>query len=257
MKRLSQERGKSVSENMFPKLTETSGDQVVIKDKLPEIFHSEENPPGKIIQIIKDTFLLYRESLHHASRILLDNFQLRDAALKVVGIGSVGTACWILLFMDGNGESLFLQVKEARASVLERYAGNSEFDNNGHRVVNGYRIMQPYSDIFLGWTKGQGALGRDFFIRQLRDMKVSFRVETLGKTEMETVARWCGWALALSHGRTGDAAMLSGYMGKSDVFDEAIAEFSVAYADQNEKDYAVIQRAVQNGTLQAVYPEAK
>jgi uncharacterized protein (DUF2252 family) len=254
-KRLMQERGKSISENLFPKLTDTSGDDVVIKDKLPEIFHAEGIPPGQVMQIVKDTFLIYRENLHHASRILLDQFQLRDAAVKVVGIGSVGTACWVLLLMDGNGEPLFLQVKEARASVLEPYAGKSEFANNGYRIVHGYRIMQPYSDIFLGWTKGQGQLGRDFFLRQLRDMKVSFLVETFGKNEMEIIARWCGWALALSHARSGDAAMISGYMGKTDVFDEALALFSIAYADQNEKDYTIFKRCVQIGTLQVVYPE--
>lgn len=256
LKRLAQERGKTVSENLFPKLTETSGDKVVIKDKLPEIFHDAGSPSGQVVGVIKDTFLLYRETLHHASRILLDHFQLRDAAVKVVGIGSVGTACWVLLLMDGNGEPLFLQVKEARTSVLERYAGKSEFENNGHRIVNGYRIMQPYSDIFLGWTRGQGELGRDFFLRQLRDIKVSFKVETFGKTEMEIIARWCGRALALSHARSGDAAMISGYMGKSEVFDEALASFSVAYADQNEQDYLVFKRAIQSGKLKAVYPES-
>jgi uncharacterized protein (DUF2252 family) len=254
-KRISQERGKTVSEDLFPKLTEISGDQVVIKEKFPEIFHDAENPPGQVVKMVRDTFLIYRESLHHASRIILDHFQLRDAAIKIVGIGSVGTACWILLLMDGNGEPLFLQVKQARASVLERYAGKSEFENNGHRIVNGYRIMQPYSDIFLGWTTGQGQLSRDFFLRQLRDIKVSFKVETYGKAEMEIIARWCGWALALSHARSGDAAMISGYMGKSEAFDEALTSFSVAYADQNEKDYSVFKQAIQSGKLKAVYPE--
>jgi uncharacterized protein (DUF2252 family) len=256
-KRLSEERSKTASQNLLSKMTETVGDKVVIKDKLPEIFHDANNPPGEVVQIIKDTFLIYRESLHHASRILLDNFQLKDAAMKVVGVGSVGTACWIMLFMDGNNESLFLQVKEARASVLEPYAGKSEFLNNGHRIVNGYRIMQPYSDIFLGWTQAKSQFARDFFIRQLRDTKISFKVETFGKTEMNIIARWCGWALALSHARSGDAAMMSGYMGKSESFDEAIASFAVAYADQNEKDYSVFRRAVQNGRLQAVIPKTK
>ena len=256
VKRLSQEREKNVSDNLFEKLTEVSGGSVVIKDKFPEIYHDKSNSSGQVIEILKNSFSMYRESLHRASRILLDNFQLQDAALKVVGIGSVGTACWILLLMDGNGESLFLQVKEARASVLERYTDKSEFENEGHRIVNGYRIMQPYSDIFLGWTRGPVHPGRNFFIRQLRDLKVSFRVETFGKMEMEIVARWCGWALALSHARSGDAALISGYMGKSDVFDEAIASFSVAYADQNEKVYTVFKRCVQSGKLKAVYPEA-
>jgi hypothetical protein len=155
VKRLSQEREKKVSDNLLQKLTEISDGRVMIKDKPPEIYHGKLSSSGEVVEIIKDTFLMYRESLHRASRILLDHFKLQDAAVKVVGIGSVGTACWILLLMDGNGEPLFLQVKEARPSVLERYAGKSEFGNEGHRIVNGYRIMQPYSDIFLGWTRAQ------------------------------------------------------------------------------------------------------
>ena len=150
---------------------------------------------------------------------------------------------------------LFLQVKEARASVLEPYAGKSVFPNHGQRVVNGYRMMQPASDMFLGWTRGK--LGRDFFIRQLRDIKISVRVETFGAGEMNLYASWCGRALALSHARSGSSAMLSGYMGNSDTFDRAIAEFSVTYADQNEKDHATLDRAVRSGKVKVVFEEAK
>jgi hypothetical protein len=164
----------------------------------------------------------------------------------------VGTSCWVLLFTAGEGDPLFLQVKEARTSVLERYAGASAFPNHGQRVVNGYRLMQPASDMFLGWSRGPK---RDFFVRQLRDIKISAKVETFGRPEMDGYAGWCGQALALSHARSGSAAMLSGYMGKSDVFDNAIAKFALAYADQNAKDHAALARAVKKGTVEAVFEE--
>jgi hypothetical protein len=172
----------------------------------------------------------------------------------VVGIGSVGTLCWVALFMAGEGDPLFLQIKEARPSVLAPYAGASGFKNQGQRVVHGYRIMQPAGDIFLGWTHGPK---RDFFVRQLRDIKISVRVETFGRPEMDLYAAWCGRALALSHARSGSSTMLSGYMGKSDAFDKAIAAFSMAYADQNEKDHDALDRAVRKGTVKAVFEEAE
>jgi hypothetical protein len=169
-----------------------------------------------------------------------------------VGIGSVGTACWVFLFMAGEGDPLFLQVKEARTSVLAPYAGASAFPNEGQRIVHGYRLMQPAGDIFLGWSRGRS---RDFFLRQLRDIKISVRVETFGPAEMDLYATWCGKALALSHARSGNSAMLSGYMGKSDAFDRAIAAFSMAYADQNERDHAALARAVRQGKVKAVVEE--
>jgi len=157
--------------------------------------------------------------------------------------------------MAGEGDPLFLQVKEARASVLEPYAGPSGFPNHGQRVVDGYRIMQPASDIFLGWTAG--SRNRHFFIRQLRDIKVSVRLETFGPAEMDLYATGCGRALALSHARSGSAALLSGYMGKSEGFDQALASFSVAYADQNEKDHAALKRAIRDGKVEAQVEEER
>jgi hypothetical protein len=156
------------------------------------------------------------------------------------------------VFLLGEGDPLFLQVKEARASVLERYAGASVFPNHGQRIVDGYRRMQPASDIFLGWSEGPQ---RHFFIRQLRDMKISLMVETFGRTEMEIYAEWCGKSLALSHARSGLAAMISGYLGKSDAFDRALAAFSIAYANQNEKDHAALKRAVRKGRVKALFEE--
>src|SRR5262249_31575281 len=170
-------------------------------------------------------------------------------AIKVVGIGSVGTRCWVLLYMAGEGDPLFLQVKEARASVLEAYAGASAFPDHGHRVVDGYRRIPPASAMFLGWTKPPK---RHYFIRQLRDIKISARVETFGRAEMELYATWCGRALALAHARSGAARQLSGYMGRSDTFEKAITSFSLAYADQNARDHAALQRAIRAGKIEAL-----
>jgi hypothetical protein len=254
LKRLQKERAKSIAEDVFPKLVEHNGEMPVIKDQLPTIFHMEGHQPGEIQQILLDSLAGYRDTLPSSLQSLLDRYELRDAAIKVVGIGSVGTACWVLLFLASEGDPLFLQVKEARASVLERYAGASVFSNHGQRVVDGYRLLQPASDMFLGWTWGPK---RDFFIRQLRDIKISVRVETFGAPEMDLYATWCGRALALSHARSGHSAMLSGYMGKSDAVDRAIAEFSMKYAEQNEKDHAALDRAVRQGKVKAVFEEQK
>jgi uncharacterized protein (DUF2252 family) len=254
MKRIQQEQAKSRGEELFPKLVEHKGDMPIIKDQLPTIFHSKETPPGKVHQILLDTLAGYRATLPTAYQALLDRYELCDAAIKVVGIGSVGTACWVTLFMSAPDDPLFLQVKEARASVLEPYVGKSEFPNHGQRVVNGYRVMQPASDMFLGWTRGPK---RDFFVRQLRDVKISARVETFGQLELDLYAKWCGKALALSHARSGTPAILAGYMGTSDTFDRAIATFSVAYADQNEKDHAALDSAVRKGKVKAVFEEGR
>ena len=251
-KRIKKEQAKSRGEELFPKLAEQRGHLHVIKDQLPTIFHAEGHAPGEVQQGVRDVLAAYVETLPFAYQSLTRRYELKDAAIKVVGVGSVGTACWVLLFMAGDTDPLFLQVKEARASVLEPYAGKSAFPNHGQRVVDGYRRMQPSSDMLLGWSRGPK---RDFFIRQLRDMKIGPVVETFGRTEIETYATWCGRTLALSHARSGNAAMISGYMGKSDAFDRAMAAFSKAYADQNEKDHAALARAVRKGTVEAVFEE--
>jgi uncharacterized protein (DUF2252 family) len=252
LKRIEKERAKSRGEELFPKLAEHTGDKPLIKDQLPTIFHPKDMPPGEIQQALLDAFAVYRSTLPSAYQFLLDRYQIQDAAIKVVGVGSVGTACFVLLLTAGEGDPLFLQVKEARASVLERYAGASVFPSRGQRVVDGYRRMQPASDMFLGWSEGPK---RHFFIRQLRDMKISMMVETFGQAEMEIYADWCGRALALSHARSGSASMISGYLGKGDAFDRALSAFSVAYANQNEKDHDALARAVKTGKVEAVFEE--
>jgi hypothetical protein len=252
MKRIAQETAKSRGEELFPKLVEHKGEIPLIKDTLPTIFHDELNPPGTVSALVERALKGYRDTLPTSHQSLLDRFRLYDAAVKVVGIGSVGTSCWVLLLMAREDDPLFLQVKEARTSVLEPYAGASAFANHGQRVVNGYRLMQSASDMFLGWTRGKT---RDFFVRQLRDVKIGPRVEIFGKYELGLYAQWCGKALALCHARSGTPSVLSGYMGNSDTFDRAIAAFAVAYADQNERDHAALKRAVTSGDVPAEFEE--
>jgi uncharacterized protein (DUF2252 family) len=243
-------RERSVPEHLFPKLVRTSGGSPVFTDQFPTLYHQ------KLVELdVEHTLAGYRRSLTPSHRALIDRYELKDAAIKVVGVGSVGTACWVLLLMDADGDPLILQVKEARPSVLEALAGRSAFANHGQRVVVGHWLMQPASDMFLGWTVGES--GRHYYIRQLRDVKVKFPVETFRRGEMALFAHWCGHSLALSHARSGDPAALCGYLGKSDAFDEALADFSVTYADQTEKDHAAFERAVRSGKVKVAFDEAR
>ena len=251
IRRIEKARMSSLAEDLFPKLALGAGRTATIKDEMPIIFHPRGVNAGALDTAITKGFEAYRKSLTPSQRVLVDRFEIVDAAFKVVGVGSVGTRCWVLLLTDGAGDPLFLQVKEARESVLEPYAGKSQFGNHGQRVVNGHRLMQPASDIFLGWTKGEG--GHEHYVRQLRDIKVKPAVETFGKTEMMLYANWCGQSLALSHARSGDPSIISGYLGKSDEIDNAIATFSLLYAEQNEADYALFKRAVNDGTLKVAF----
>jgi uncharacterized protein (DUF2252 family) len=243
-------RNQSVIEHDFPKLAEVVRRMPVIKDNPPLIYHGRERHHVKIFEHVKWAFARYRQSLEEDRRVLLDRYEVRDAAIKVVGIGSVGTRCGIILLMAGRRDPLFLQVKEARASVLEACAGKSVFPNHGQRVVNGARLMQSASDLFLGWTVGPQ--GRHYYIRQLRDVKVKMMVETFNSADMIQYAKLCGWALARAHARSGEPAKISGYLGSSDKFDDAIARFASAYADQTERDHKVLKKAVRDGKLQAL-----
>jgi hypothetical protein len=253
LKRLEKERARSIAEEIFPQIAEGSGKSQYIKDELPSIFHWEGHSPGEVSKEAREAIELYKKSLPPGFSFLFSRYELKDLVIKVVGVGSVGTACWVALFMTGDGDPLFIQVKEARRSVLEAYAGSSVFSNHGQRVVYGYRLMQPFSDPFLGWSAGSG--GRHFFFRQLRDIKISLKVESFRKAEMMSYADWCGLALALSHARSGDSAMISGYLGSSNTFDQAIGDFSLSYADQNEKDHAAFKKAIKSGKVEAEFEE--
>jgi uncharacterized protein (DUF2252 family) len=249
-KRLEDVQEKDVPEFLFPKLAEHRGTAPRIKDDLPLIFHpTVEEAPG-VESGYREALARYRDSLPEHLRILLDRYQFCDMAFKVVGIGSVGTKCAIALFMAADDDPIFLQAKEADASVLEPYAGKSLHKNHGERVVVGQRLMQSASDLFLGWTRGLSGL--DVYVRQLRDMKISPIIESFDATDLRAYGRICGWALARAHARSGDAASIAGYMGASEVFDDAIADFAVDYADQTQKDYRAFVKAVRQGRIKAM-----
>ena len=247
-KRLAQARARSVVEHDFPKLAGVVGGQPVIKDNPPLIFHWQKADQAKYFALALATFAEYRATLSDDRQHLLDHYEVRDFAAKVVGVGSVGTMCGIMLLLASEQDPLFLQIKEARASVLEGYAGKSIYPNHGQRVVNGCRLMQSASDLFLGWVKGPE--GRHFYVRQLRDMKLSAMVEVFNRRAMTAYAELTGWTLARAHARSGEPAKIAGYLGKGDQFDEAIADFSVAYANQAERDHKVLKKAVRDGRLE-------
>jgi uncharacterized protein (DUF2252 family) len=249
-KRLAAARHRSVMEHDFPKLVDVLGQQAVIKDNPPLIYHRVEESQRKFFAAVKAGLDRYRETLEDDRRLLLDRYEVQDVAIKVVGVGSVGTWCGIALLLTGGQDPLFLQIKEARPSVLEAFAGKSIYPNHGQRVVNGCRVMQSASDIFLGWTSDEK--GRHFYVRQLRDVKVKMLVEVFNQGEMRQYAKLCGWALARAHACSGQPASLSGYLGKSDKFDQAIAKFSIAYADQSERDHKRLLKAVHDGRLEVV-----
>ena len=189
----------------------------------------------------------YRDTLPEDRRVLLNRMRLTDAAIKVVGIGSVGTLCMALLFMTVAGRPFFLQVKEANASVLEPYAGANAYAHHGQRVVMGQRLMQSASDILLGWVTGPR--GRHFYIRQLRDMKLGALVDTFDAEMLDIYAKMCGSALARAHARAGDPWTIGGYLGNSEAFDDAMGEFALAYADQAESDHVALRAAVRSGRV--------
>jgi Uncharacterized protein conserved in bacteria (DUF2252) len=197
----------------------------------------------------------YVETLPEERRVLLDRYRLVDMAVKVVGVGSVGTRCAIALLMAGPADPLFLQLKEARPSVLEPYVRKSRYANNGLRVVVGQRILQASSDIFLGWSRLESPRV-DYYVRQLRDMKVSLDLETMSAAEFIEYGEACGWALARAHAKAGDPAIVAGYLGRGDAFDRAVTEFAVAYADRTESDHAALVKAVKAGRVHAVIEES-
>jgi Uncharacterized protein conserved in bacteria (DUF2252) len=205
--------------------------------------------------LITELIAKYRRTLETDRRYLLDQFEFADLARKVVGVGSVGTLCWIVLMLGRDtNDPLFLQVKEAEPSVLSRFVGSSRYANQGQRVVAGQRLMQATSDIFLGWQRNEVGLDgkpHDFYVRQLRDWKFSLDIEDMIPRGMRMYGRLCGWTLARAHARSGDRIAIAAYLGASDTFDQAITEFSAAYADQNEKDHDALVAAADSGRITA------
>lgn len=253
-KRLESARERSILEHEFPSLATSEGLTPSIKEAPPLIFHPREVAYEEHVAAFQAAFASYKETLQEDRRLLLDRFKLLDFAIKVVGVGSVGTICGIMLLMAGEEDPLFLQVKQARPSVLEPYAGKSRHANHGERIVHGYRMMQSASDLFLGWTKGR--LGRHFYVRQLKDMKIKPLVELFTPSVMAEYAELCGWVLAHAHARSGEPAQISGYLGKGDKFDEAIADFARSYADQCEQDFEAVIAAARKGEIEVFVEEA-
>jgi Uncharacterized protein conserved in bacteria (DUF2252) len=206
----------------------------------------------EVLPVIRDQFRAYRATLQDDRRHLLERFEIVDAARKVVGVGSVGTRAFIVLLQGRDAQDpLFLQIKEATASVLEPYVGKSRYRQHGERVVQGQRMMQAASDIYLGWTKGLD-VSRNFYWRQLRDMKGSALVEMMRPLGLTYYAQICGWTLARAHARSGDPVAIAEYLGQTDAFDQSICDFSERYADQNEQDYQAFVSAVTSGRLEAL-----
>jgi uncharacterized protein (DUF2252 family) len=233
--------------HIFPQTTETRSGQLRIADERPKIYHSRSRTG---VEADARAFLRrFRDTLAAERRVLFDRFHLEDVAMKVVGVGSVGTRCAVALFQAEKGDLLFLQIKEARRSVLEPFTGKCVYSNQGERVVQGQRLLQSASDIFLGWSRDPG--GRDYYCRQLRDRKASASIDGMSAAELAEYAGFCGRALARAHARSGDAARIAGYLGDNDRFDQALGDFALAYADQTERDHAALAAAVQAGRIRA------
>ncbi len=224
---------------VFPRIVVEVDGGYQIKDDPPLIAHLDDEA---LTERLRGLVEAYRPTVQEDRRVLLSKYRVEDIAQKVVGVGSVGTRCYVVLLLGNDGnDPLLLQIKEARASVLERHLGPSAYPNHAQRVVCGQRLMQAASDLFLGWT---GLDATDYYLRQLRDMKLTVDLETLIPEGFIEYCRFCGWALARAHARSGDAAPISGYLGRSDVFDRALAAFAETYADQTQRDHAAFVAAI-------------
>lgn len=237
------------SELDFPKLAGMVSGKLAIRDTPPLIFHPQVVSEPEFEARLMRVLTAYRETLPEDRRALLDRYSIVDAAMKVVGVGSVGRRCWIVLLMSASNAPLFLQFKEATASVLEPYAGESRHASHGQRVVMGQRLMQPASDVFLGWVNDEG--GAQYYVRQLRDAKIKPMIETFDLPTLRLLAEACGWTLARAHAKAGEAAPIAGYLGSGPQFDEAMGEFALAYADQAERDHGLLKAAVRRGEISA------
>ncbi len=247
------------SMSAFAKLTQSVNGTMRIVDQSPLIVPMDvlvtDTERGELLDWLHRLMRSYRDTLELDRRVLLEQFNLTDFARKVVGVGSVGTRAWIALLLGRDDtDPLFLQMKEAEASVLEEHLGRSEFKNHGQRVVTGQRLMQATSDIFLGWVRvpaGLDGVARDFYGRQLKDWKGSAEIDQMRAEGMQAYGRLCGWTLARAHARTGDRVAIASYLGNGDNFERAIVDFAKAYADQNEHDYKELVAAVDSGRITA------
>ena len=237
------------SQAEFVKLAHVIGKVPKIKDQPPLIYHEADSGSSAYREKNMHSLEMYRESLSVERRVLLDRYEFVDNAIKVVGIGSVGTICGIVLFFAAENDPLFLQVKEARQSILEPYSNFRISATNAERVINGQKIMQAASDFFLGHYVRED--GKHFYVRQLRDVKVKPLVEIYSPQNMYGFARNCGWALARAHARSGDPCIIAGYIGKGKTFANAIGQFANTYLDQNESDHKKLISAIRRGTIDA------
>ncbi|HVR45626.1 MAG TPA: DUF2252 domain-containing protein [Candidatus Binatia bacterium] len=232
------------SERIFPKLTAIADGHATILDEPPLVYHFHQYV-DEWDAMVRAFFERYRRTLIADRQRLFEHYTFQDIAVKVVGVGSVGTRCAVALFLADETDPLFLQIKEARSSVVEPPGGPPLFAHQGERVVTGQRLMQAASDIFLGWAEVSGS--QDYYVRQLRDMKVSVDVDAFRPRTLIDYGAVCGWALARAHAKAGDAATIAGYLGRADRFDRAIARYAASYADQVERDFAEFQAAIRSG----------
>ncbi|MBV8203425.1 MAG: DUF2252 family protein [Candidatus Eremiobacteraeota bacterium] len=238
MQRSVQQAEHRTLESAFIKMTEVVNGRRRLVDDPPVITHLREQHGHPLLN---SAFAKYLSTIRHELRLLLSRYRVVDFALKVVGVGSVGTRCGVVLLMANDGDPLLLQVKEANPSMLDVYAGRSKYPNHGERIVVGQRTMQAASDIFLGWTEIRG---RDYYVRQLRDMKWALDIATAGVQRIERYVQGCGATLARAHARSTDPALIAGYLGSGTTFDDALVEFAATYADQTERDYEQLSAAL-------------
>jgi uncharacterized protein (DUF2252 family) len=238
------------AEHVFPRMVAVRNGYARIVDHPPLVYHTHTSDLTR--KSVTSMFHRYRATLADERRVILDRYHVVDVARKVVGVGSVGTRCDVMLLLAAEDDALLLQFKEALPSVLEPYAGKSRYRNHGERVVTGQRMLQAASDVFLGWTRD--GEGRHYYFRQLRDMKMKIALDTMNRADWLEYVKICGWALARAHARTGDAASIAGYLGKNDLFDSALDQFAVAYADQTDRDHQALVKAIRAGRVQAAPP---
>ena len=235
------------SEHVFPRIARVIKGKARIVDHRPLVYHPPES--GLVRKQVIEMFRRYRDTLAEERRIILDRYRIVDVARKVVGVGSVGTRCAVVLLMASEDDPLLLQFKEALPSVLEPFVRECRYANDGKRVVVGQRMLQSASDVFLGWTCDDKH--RSYYFRQLRDMRMKIDLDNMTESDWLEYIAICGWALARAHARTGDPVMISGYLGKGDRFDSALAEFAISYSVQVESDHAALVKAIRHGRLKA------